>query len=326
VRGDADRACRGERRRPAHATAAGKLFAAPALLALFLAVGCDPHASTLKIDDVTFWHLPPAGRKVPAPRSVTTAPDGGFLVLDNSGRVLVYAADGTLRNSWPMPDSELGHPEGVCVLIDGRIAVADTHYGQIVVFSAAADGTVDRILGRRGTGDGEFTNPVGIDQGADGDLYICEYGERDRVQRLRVDGTFVCAFGQGGTGPGEFQRPSGLVWHDGLVYVADAVNHRLQVFTDTGTYRAQIGSARGTPAFYLPYDLAIADGCLYTIEYGASRLTKLTLDGSVLGRYGRPGARRDELETPWGMAVARDGTILVADTGNRRLAALTLAK
>jgi hypothetical protein len=60
------------------------------------------------------------------------------------------------------------------------------------------------------------------------------------------------------------------------------------------------------------------------IEYGASRITRVGLDGRLLGRYGRAGSAAGEFATPWGIAVDSLGRIRVADTGNRRLVALEL--
>ena len=82
---------------------------------------------------------------------------------------------------------------------------------------------------------------------------------------------------------------------------------------------------KGAPVFNLPYDITFApDGALYVIEYGAGRLTKLSLDGKVLGRYGSSSTGEAQFATPWGLVADTRGRIFVADTKNRRIVALQL--
>ena len=55
----------------------------------------------------------------------------------------------------------------------------------------------------------------------------------------------------------------------------------------------------------------------------AARLTVMRLDGTIVGRYGRPGRGLNQFYQPWDLTVLSDGRILVADTGNHRLVELT---
>ncbi|MEI6541122.1 MAG: hypothetical protein WCO86_16600 [Planctomycetota bacterium] len=49
----------------------------------------------------------------------------------------------------------------------------------------------------------------------------------------------------------------------------------------------------------------------------------MRLDGTIVGRYGRPGRGLDQFYQPWDVTVLSDGRVLVADTGNHRLVELT---
>ena len=157
---------------------------------------------------------------------------------------------------------------------------------------------------------------------------MCEYGGNDRVQVFTRDGEWLREFGTPGTGAGQFQRPSGLVWHGGKVFVADAINNRVLVFTDAGSFLGLLGGgADGKSAltFNLPYDITLApDGNFYVIEYGAGRLSRVSLDGRLLGRYGKSGRGDAEFATPWGLTADSRMRVLVADTMNRRIVALQL--
>ena len=117
-----------------------------------LPVGCaDSDSPQLVPRQVTRKSIPSAGSTIPAPRAVTTSPDNTLYLLDNAGRVLVFDRDGNSLRQWNMPESDVGNPEGICVLSDGNIAVADTHYHRVVVFDDV--GHVQRMIGQEGQGD-----------------------------------------------------------------------------------------------------------------------------------------------------------------------------
>ena len=298
------------------------------VLAVFFSAGCkrNDDAATISVKSWRTWMLPTDGAVQPTPRSLTTGPHDELAVMDTAGRVLIYDANGALLRQWKMLDVEFGKPEGIVWLKDDRIVVCDTHYRRLVWFDQ--QGHVLKTLGQHGKGRGEFIYPVGICKDAAENLYVCEYGGNDRVQVFTRDGEWLREFGAPGTGSGQFQRPSGLVWHRGKVFVADAINNRVLIFTDAGKYLGLLGAGadgNGAPIFNLPYDITLApDGALYVIEYGAGRLTKLSLDGKVLGRHGHTGRGEGEFATPWGLTVDSRMRVLVADTMNRRIVALQL--
>jgi DNA-binding beta-propeller fold protein YncE len=271
----------------------------------------------LNVKEFHVWPVPPVLSVQPAPRCVCVGVSNQVYVLDTAGRVLVYGADGELRRQWSMPEVTAGKPEGVLEVAGGEVVVCDTHYHRVLVFDAT--GAVVRVFGRDGKGPGEFVYPVAVTRDDGGNLYIAEYGGNDRIQVFAPDGRYLRGFGSFGTAPGQFQRPSGIVWRAGRVYVADAFNNRVQVFGDDG----QLVQVLPTPALGFPYGISLGpDESLYVVEYGGACVTRLGLDGRLLARYGRVGRGVGEFSTPWGLDVASDGTVIVADTGNRRLVAL----
>lgn len=304
----------------------GTRVALSVILLLLLALGlsgCEGSAAgqTLPVSQIRTWSLPVENGLLPAPRAMTFAPQGELFVLDDVGRVVVYAADGTFSRSWWMPEYSAGRPEGIAVLRDGRLAIADTHYHRVVFFSQS--GTLLGMFGEEGEEPGQFIFPCDVAEDAQGNLYVSEYGGNDRVQKFTADAQFLLEFGEAGTGPGQFQRTAGLAWHDGLVYVADSINNRVQVFSDSGQLVSLAAGAPSVPVDY-PYDLTILpDGRIHIVEYKSGRVTQLSPRGELLGRYGSTGRGAGEFWTPWGLAVAPDGRIVVADTGNRRIVELT---
>lgn len=291
---------------------------------LFFIAGCgernsDPEMSFTKFDT---WKVPAAGRFLPAPRGLYADENDTVYVLDDAGRVLVYDKTGQLQQQWEMPEFAAGKPEGVWKLVDGRVAVADTHYHRVVIFHP--DGTVSHKFGTQGIGAGQFVFPVTIAQDPKGFIYVGEYGDRQRIQKFTPDGVYVTEFGQHGSNDGEFQRPSGVAWREGLVYVVDAFNDRIQVFEDGGKFVRVINLPEKSAPLEYPYDIRLdKKNQIYVIENKAARLTVMRLDGTIVGRYGGPGRGLNQFYQPWDLTVLSDGRILIADTGNHRLVELT---
>jgi hypothetical protein len=291
------------------------------LLLLLLGACGAANEPAIAVRELHHWQIPADGVKIPAPRALTVGRDNELLVLDTAGRLLVYSEKGVLARQWRMPESEAGNPEGVCVLRDGRIAVADTHYSRILFFDQ--NGKLLGTLGREGKGPGEFLYPVALTQDDEENLYVAEYGSNDRVQKFTREGELVLSFGSFGTEPGQFQRPSGLVYHEGKILVSDATNNRIQVFSDGGKFIKILELTGQQLRLRFPFGISLgSDNVLYIIEWGESRITSISLKGRLLGRYGSCGTGRGQFSTPWGIAVDSNLRILVADTGNRRIVEL----
>jgi ABC-type multidrug transport system ATPase subunit len=292
------------------------------LLCLMASACVEQDQPVLKVRDIHYWSMPAKGKMIPAPRSVTCGPHDEVIVLDKGGRVIVFSEKGEILRKWSMPDARIGNPEGACVFLDGRIAVADTHYARVVFFDH--DGKVVGMLGSQGTGPSQFHYPVCVTQDPHQNFYVGEYGGNDRVQKFSVDGKFLLQIGKAGSGPGQLQRASGVVWRDDKVYVADSFNNRIQVFTDTGKYLSIIGLPESGVTLGFPYALALGpQNDLFVIEYMTARVSRFDLKTSkLLGRFGTQGRGEGEFSTPWGIDVNSKGTVYVADTDNRRLVEL----
>ena len=297
------------------APGAGMVQRLALLLVLGLAMwGCDESAeAALPVEQVIQHSLPNDAAKVPAPRDIAPGEGGELLVIDNAARILVIDQSGAVLRQWRTPTNDHGNPEGICQLRDGRIAVADTHYFRVLFFDR--DGKLLSTLGEEGDGPGQFRYPVKIAEDDVGNLYVAEYGGNDRIQKFTAGGKHLMSIGSFGTGEGEFQRPSGLLWHDGRLYIADAINNRLLIYSDDGKY---LGVLAADVPLKLPYDLSLGrDGRFYVIEYQAGRLTVIDEHGQLVGRF--DGGPDHRLRTPWGLAVDDGSTVWIADTGHFRM-------
>jgi len=314
--------------RPAAALSVGASVCLRILMLCLLMSGLWGCADTdtvreLPVQSIRIWSLPQDEHVRPTPRSVTHDAANHLIVLDTAGRVIVYNPNGSLKHEWRMPTNEDGNPEGACALMDGRIAVADTHYSRVVFFNP--DGSIESMFGRRGDGEGEFIYPVSIVQDKQGNIFVCEYGGNDRIQKFTSDGQYLLTFGSCGTGPGQFQRASGMAWRDNRLYVADAINNRIQCFDGNGQFIGIVADRTTMPQLHFPYDLTPSpEGGFLVAEYGNNCVSHITRTGKLLARYGRGGRSERDLITPWSVSRGPDGRVFVADTGNRRIVELQL--
>jgi DNA-binding beta-propeller fold protein YncE len=257
------------------------------------------------------------------PRAVAIDAKDRLYVVDWTARIQVFDRDGKyLGPTWTTPDYRNGRPSGLSIDRDGNLLVSDSHYNRLRVYTP--DGKLLRTLGgEAGTAPGQLGYVSDAVQDREGFYYVAEFGDTQRITKLDAEGHFVKCWGAPGTEPGQFARIRALaLGPDGNLYVADACNHRVQVFTRDGALVrvwGQTGKAPGELAY--PYDLAFSpDGKhLYVVEYGNNRVQKFTPEGKSLGCWGGPGRGPGRLSSPWALAVDSRGRVHVLDSENDRV-------
>jgi 4-amino-4-deoxy-L-arabinose transferase-like glycosyltransferase/sugar lactone lactonase YvrE len=121
--------------------------------------------------------------------------------------------------------------------------------------------------------------------------------------------TFAGSWGSHGEGPGQFEEPRGVaVSPQGMVYVADTGNHRLQVFDQAGGFVAEWGIG----VLGEPFDVAVGrDGQVYVADTEYDCVFVFSSEGKFEERWGDGW----DLFDPRGVEVDRDGNVYVANTG-----------
>ncbi|MHC4574503.1 MAG: ABC transporter permease subunit [Planctomycetota bacterium] len=255
------------------------------------------------------------------PRAIDMASDGSLFVVDKTGRIQNLTSKGQFLNVINMPLTEVGYPAGITIAPDGNLYVADTHYHRVVIFSP--DGKLVDEFGQFGQSAGCFIYPTGVVFAPDGRIFVSEYGGNDRISVFNRQRDFLYCFGTPGTETGQLARPSALCVDNAreCLYVADACNHRIAIYSFEGKLLGYIGTAGRAPGqLRYPYDLALlSDGTLVVCEYGNNRLQLFSPDGRSLAVYGSPGRRSGQLAYPWGVAVDARRRAFVVDAGNNRI-------
>ena len=288
---------------------------------LLLLSGCDRDDSTFGRVEAVWGRLGISEGRFQTPRAITIDRDDHLYIVDKTARIQVFSTDGKFIRQWSTPDHAHGKPTGLSIDRDGNVLVADTHYYQVLVYSP--DGKLLRTIGgTKGEKPGEFGLVTGTAQDSQGNLYIAEYGEYDRIQKFAPDGHFLLQWGGHGSEPSQFIRPQKIVFDEqDHLWVTDAGNHRIQVFDAQGKLLKTWGTQGSKPGeLYYPYDIALAPhNTLYICEYGNHRIQKFTRDGRSLGCWGREGRGEGELFSPWGVTRDSRGRLFVLDTLNHRV-------
>lgn len=262
------------------------------------------------------------------PRAMTIDKEDQLYLVDTTGRIQVFTADGEFLRGWKMPLTEFGRPTGLG--IDGQqshLLVADTHYFRVVVFSLSGEPVPNVSLGgTSGRGPGEFAFVTDVVRDSAGVYYVGEYGDNDRIQRFDPAGNFLDSWGSTGRELEQFVRPQCLVLSpdETELWVADACNHRLQVFDITSSpakLKFHWGTEGPAPGqLYYPYGIALAsDGTVFVCEYGNQRVQQFDRQGRSLRVIGGPGHGPGQFYQPWGLAFDSQQRLHVLDSNNHRV-------
>ena len=281
------------------------------------------------------------------PFGLAVATDQTIYVSDGgSGVIWQIATDGSVKR---VADN-LDVPSAIAFAPDRTLVVAETGAHTITRVDPVSGQSrvIAGVRGRSGFNDGEgakalFNAPVGVAVGADGTIYVADtYNDRIRA----IDAESHVSTIAGGDEPGmmdaakgadaRFDTPCGIaVATDNALVVADTGNNRLRRVETNGAVMTMAGNGErrvtdGLPfaaSFDEPIGVAVdAEGTIYVADAGgnAVRVYRFGNEPHVSTLVGYHGAGVIDgllgdarLRAPSGVAVASNGTVIIADTGNR---------
>jgi DNA-binding beta-propeller fold protein YncE len=199
---------------------------------------------------LTNWaQLPSTHRWTEVAGVATDSQDRLFVFNRGEHPVMVFAADGSFLHSWG--EGVFARPHGITIGPDDAVYCADdcdhtvrkfTPEGRLLLTlgisktpsDTGATGMDFRTVRRGGP---PFHYPTNLALSATGEMYVTDGYGNARVHKFAPGGRLIFSWGEPGSGPGQFHLPHGIaVDPEGLVYVADRENSRVQVFSPAGEF------------------------------------------------------------------------------------------
>jgi DNA-binding beta-propeller fold protein YncE len=228
------------------------------------------------------------------PRNVAVGSDGAVYVADGGNhRIQKFTSDGEFVTAW-------GH---MCRMFEGQAGCVE------------ADGA------------GGFYDPWGLAVDQDGYVYVADTWNH-RVQKFTSDGAFVTMWGTHGVQE-DAAGGEGLFWgareiaigSDGLIYVSDTGNKRIQVFTPDGQFLTQWGG-KGLAEGRMdePVGLAVApDGRSYVADTWNQRIQVFDAQHFYSNMWEVDSWYGQSLENKPYLALDGEGRVYVTDPEGYRI-------
>jgi len=271
--------------------------------------------------------LPEGWRYVEAAGVAVDSSDHVYVFNRGEHPVIVFDREGNFLRSWG--EGLVGRAHGITIGPDGEVWLTDdgnhtirkfTPEGKLLLTIGDPDKPAPLQSGK------PFNRPTHVALSPlTGDLFISDGYGNSRVHKYDPKGRHLFSWGEPGTDPGCFNLPHNIATDaEGLVYVADRENHRVQVFDAEGRYLAQINNV------HRPCGLLIdrrEGGAIYVGELGTDlavnqsvpnlggRVSILSLKGDLLGRIGDRfrGEKPGQFVAPHGVVNDSRGDLYVAE-------------
>jgi DNA-binding beta-propeller fold protein YncE len=277
----------------------------------------------------------------PATRCCTPAP-----------AVLEFDAEGNLYRSWGGPGPGYDWPgseHGIYVDRQGNVWIAGNGNKDQQILKFSPDGKFLQQIGRPGpTGGSNNATALGrpahveIDAAAN-ELFVADgYGNRRVLVLDAATGSYKRHWGAYGNRPSDEKLPAydparplspqfGNPVHcarlskDGLVYVCDRANDRIQVFEKSGKFLREFRIEPQTLQNGSVWDLVLSEDAAqkYLFMADGANGQVLTLEratGRVLGGFGRNGRMAGEFKWVHNIAIDSRGNLYTSEVGTGRRA------
>jgi DNA-binding beta-propeller fold protein YncE len=283
-------------------------------------------SGNLLFEPVENWEKLPAGWEfIDAPGVAVDSRDNVYVFNRSEHPMIVLDKDGNfLRSFGEGYFSKRTHglhidpDDAVWCVDDGRNLVQKfSREGQLLMSLGEPDKPSKKWGGE------PFNRPTHLAiSPVNGDIFVSDGYGNCRVHRFRADGSHVLSWGGPGIDAGQFIRPHNVVIDaDGLVYIADRENHRIQVFDPNGKFitmwnniHRPDGIALDRAGNFFIGELNAIDGMEGCPGLG-HRVSIYNLQGQLQTRIGDPeeGEGPTQFTAPHGVAVDSEGSLYVGD-------------
>ena len=164
------------------------------------------------------------------------------------------------------------------------------------------------VDGESGCDEQHFAQPTHVCVAPSGEFFVTDGYGNSRIVKFSAQGKYLLEWGRRGTEPGEFHTPHVIVvGADGLLYMTDRENDRIQVFDQAGRVQAEWPGLHSVDGL-----CAGTDGFFYGAAGMDHAVLRLDRTGRLLDVWGELGM----LLYPHAIACGPDGALYVADSGD----------
>lgn len=171
---------------------------------------------------------------------------------------------------------------------------------------------------------GSFGRPTDVAFDTQGNIFVADGYDNSRVAKFTKDGDFVKSIGSRGTAPDQFNTPHAITYDkNGLIYVADRGNNRIQVYDSDLNRKAIFSNVRAPWAVCITPPNAQGQQFLYSADAGG-KIYKLDLNGNLLGWFGTQGKKVGQFYWTHQMHCVSENEIYTGEAQNWRVQHITL--
>ncbi|MEZ6044201.1 MAG: peptidyl-alpha-hydroxyglycine alpha-amidating lyase family protein [Planctomycetaceae bacterium] len=258
--------------------------------------------------------MPPDLQFVEVTAVATDSLDRVYVFNRGEHPVAIFSPEGAYITSWG--EGVFARAHGITIGPDDAVYCVDDLDHTVKKFTT--EGRLIMTIGRSGcysnTGattvdyrtiqcvGGPFNFPTNLALSPGGDIYVADGYGNARIHRFTSEGDLLYSWGEPGSGPGQFQIPHGIaIDKNGLVYVADRENSRIQIFSAEGEYLTEWQEIARPCQVYID-----RDSIVYVAELGyragmwpgthppspyatGGRISLFNLSGELQARWGGTG-------------------------------------
>jgi len=270
---------------------------------------------------------------------VATNSKGHVFVYTRSGDTRLFEFDQTGAFVREIGQGSYGFEFAHAVRVDRDDNIWAVDEGTNMVIKFTPDGRVAMVLGRRpeaveglvaaapGTPEPPpepyvFSRPTDVGFDAAGNIFVTDGYGNSRVVKFDKNGRFIKEAGSRGSQRGQLNLPHTMAMDaSGNVYVGDRSNARVQVFDNDLNVKAiydNVGNPWAVcispgPHQYLFVSNSIPDNGLAQYRDITGEIYKMELDGTILGKFGKPGKQLGEFSTVHEIDCRNPSELFVAE-------------
>jgi hypothetical protein len=270
---------------------------------------------------------------------VATNSKGHVFVYTRSGDTRLFEFDQSGNFVREIGQGLYGFEFAHAVRVDRDDNIWAVDEGSNMVIKFTPDGHVAMVVGRRpeaveglvaaSPGAPEpapepyvFSRPTDVGFDVAGNIFITDGYGNSRVVKFDKNGRFLKQVGTKGSQQGQLNLPHTMAMDaNGNVYVGDRGNARVQVFDNDLNFKAiydNVGNPWAVcispgPHQYLFVSNSIPDNGLAQYRDITGEIYKMELDGTIIGRFGKPGKQLGEFSTVHEIDCRNPNELFVAE-------------